>query len=139
VFCQDLFRPLVKRDDSLNLATLEAQHAERMKRAQERFVTAAQGVGCGFEWRAPSGLALDGATLHARVAAFLVNLSQRMKRRGYSSSEIQLRMTREEMGSYLGMKLETVSRMLSRFQRDGIVETNAKQVRIVDFERLACI
>jgi CRP/FNR family transcriptional regulator len=74
-----------------------------------------------------------------RVAAFLLNLSQRMRKRGYSSAEFNLRMTREELGSFLGMKLETVSRMLSKLQRDGIVETNAKQIRIVDFERLAGI
>jgi nucleotide-binding universal stress UspA family protein len=72
VVCQDLFRPLVKRDDSLNLATLEAQHEERMNRAQERFVTAAQRAGCGFEWRAPPGPALDVATLHARHADVVV-------------------------------------------------------------------
>jgi CRP/FNR family transcriptional regulator len=74
-----------------------------------------------------------------RVAAFLLNLSQRMKKRGYSSAEFNLRMTREEMGSYLGMKLETVSRMLSKFRRDGIVEARDKQIRIVDFERLSRI
>jgi CRP/FNR family transcriptional regulator, anaerobic regulatory protein len=72
-----------------------------------------------------------------RLAAFLLNLSQRMKARGYSPSEFYLRMTREEMGSYLGMKLETVSRMFSKFQKDGIVDTRGKQIRIVDFERLA--
>ena len=72
-----------------------------------------------------------------RVAAFLLNLSQRMKTRGYSGAEFNLRMTREEMGSYLGMKLETVSRMLSKFRRDGIVHASEKQIRIVDFERLS--
>jgi CRP/FNR family transcriptional regulator len=72
-----------------------------------------------------------------RVAAFLLNLSQRMKRRGYSGAEFNLRMTREEMGSYLGMKLETVSRMLSKFRRDGIVHACEKQIRIVDFDRLS--
>jgi CRP/FNR family transcriptional regulator len=46
-------------------------------------------------------------------------------------------MTRDEMGSYLGMKLETVSRMFSKFQKEGIVDTHGKQVRIVDFGRLA--
>jgi CRP/FNR family transcriptional regulator len=57
--------------------------------------------------------------------------------RRYSSSELYLRMTRDEMGSYLGMKLETVSRMFSKFQKEGIVDTHGKQVRIVDFGRLA--
>ena len=80
---------------------------------------------------------LGTMTAQQRVAAFLVNVSQRMKKRGYSSSEFHLRMSREEMGSFLGMKLETVSRMLSKLHNDGIVERNAKQIRIVDPERLA--
>ncbi|GLU35608.1 Crp/Fnr family transcriptional regulator [Trinickia caryophylli] len=72
-----------------------------------------------------------------RVATFLLNLSTRMQARGYSAAEFNLRMTREEMGNYLGMKLETVSRMFSKFQRDGLLETHGKQIRIVDLEALA--
>jgi len=71
-----------------------------------------------------------------RVAAFLLNLSARLKARGYSAAEFNLRMTREEIGSYLGMKLETVSRMFSKFQREGLVDTRGKQIRIVDPEGL---
>ncbi|RKP52608.1 fumarate/nitrate reduction transcriptional regulator Fnr [Trinickia fusca] len=71
-----------------------------------------------------------------RVANFLLNLSSRMQARGYSPNEFNLRMTREEMGNYLGMKLETVSRMFSKFQRDGLVQTRGKQIRIVDIEAL---
>lgn len=85
-------------------------------------------------------MALLGAkTSEQRLAAFLLTLSQRMKQRGYSAAEFYLRMTREEIGSYLGMKLETVSRMFSKLQKDGIVDTHGKQVRIVDFERLSKI
>ncbi|MFM0514081.1 helix-turn-helix domain-containing protein [Paraburkholderia sp. RL17-373-BIF-A] len=72
-----------------------------------------------------------------RVAAFLLNLSSRLKTRGYSPAEFHLRMTREEIGSYLGMKLETVSRMFSKFQKDGLVDTHGKQIRILDMEGLA--
>jgi CRP/FNR family transcriptional regulator, anaerobic regulatory protein len=72
-----------------------------------------------------------------RVAAFLLNLSKRFKARGYSAAEFHLRMTREEIGCYLGMKLETVSRMFSRFQRERLVDTRGKQIRIVDAEALA--
>ncbi|MGA7776769.1 MAG: fumarate/nitrate reduction transcriptional regulator Fnr [Paraburkholderia sp.] len=72
-----------------------------------------------------------------RVAAFLLNLSGRLKTRGYSPAEFHLRMTREEIGSYLGMKLETVSRMFSKFQKDGLVDTHGKQIRILDIEGLA--
>ncbi|HTH76218.1 MAG TPA: fumarate/nitrate reduction transcriptional regulator Fnr [Trinickia sp.] len=71
-----------------------------------------------------------------RVAAFLLNLSSRMKARGYSAAEFNLRMTREEMGNFLGMKLETVSRMFSKFQRDGLVQTHGKQIRIVNLDAL---
>jgi CRP/FNR family transcriptional regulator len=60
-----------------------------------------------------------------------------MKTRGYSAAEFNLRMTREEMGNYLGMKLETVSRMFSKFQRDGLVQTKGKHIRIIDVDALA--
>jgi CRP/FNR family transcriptional regulator len=72
-----------------------------------------------------------------RVAAFLLNLSKRFKALGYSAAEFHLRMTREEIGCYLGMKLETVSRMFSRAQRPRLVDTRGKQIRIVDPEGLA--
>ena len=71
-----------------------------------------------------------------RLATFLINLSKRFVRRGYSRSDFQLRMTREELGSYLGLKLETVSRLFSQFQKDGLIEVNQKHVRILDTEGL---
>jgi CRP/FNR family transcriptional regulator len=67
-----------------------------------------------------------------RLATFLLNLSKRFMRRGYSASDFHLRMTREELGSYLGLKLETVSRLFSRFQEDGLIEVQQKHVRIVN-------
>jgi CRP/FNR family transcriptional regulator len=86
-----------------------------------------------------SGLMMMLGTMTAqqRVAAFLLNLSSRMKTRGYSSAEFNLRMTREEIGSYLGLKLETVSRMFSKLQHAGVIDTNGKQVHILDSEKLA--
>jgi CRP/FNR family transcriptional regulator, anaerobic regulatory protein len=69
-----------------------------------------------------------------RLAAFLLNLSERFVRRGYSSSEFHLRMTREEIGSYLGLKLETVSRLFSAFQKDELIDVQQKYVRIRDIE-----
>jgi CRP/FNR family transcriptional regulator len=74
-----------------------------------------------------------------RLATFLLNLSQRLLARGYSPSEFHLRMTREEIGSYLGMKLETVSRTFSKFQEVGLVATQQKQIRILDREGLTKI
>jgi CRP/FNR family transcriptional regulator, anaerobic regulatory protein len=71
-----------------------------------------------------------------RLAAFLLNLSQRFAARGYSPREFHLRMTREEIGSYLGLKLETISRALSRFQEEGVLEVRTKRVKIRDMEAL---
>ena len=74
-----------------------------------------------------------------RMATFLLNLSQRFEARGYSTSEFVLRMTRAEIGNFLGLKLETVSRVLSRFVRDGLLEVDQKRIRIVDAEGLRAI
>jgi CRP/FNR family transcriptional regulator len=73
-------------------------------------------------------------TMHAdqRLAVFLLDLSQRYRVRGYSSCEFVLRMTREEIGSYLGLKLETVSRLFSRFQRDGLIQVEGRAVKLLD-------
>ena len=71
-----------------------------------------------------------------RLAAFLLNLVQRLQARGFSRSELVLRMTRHEIGSYLGLKLETVSRTFSRFAEDAMIEVYQRQVRILDIERL---
>jgi CRP/FNR family transcriptional regulator len=67
-----------------------------------------------------------------RLAAFLLNLSQRFKARGYSPAEFNLRMSRDEIGSYLGLKLETVSRAFSRFQEEGLLAVHQRKVRILD-------
>jgi CRP/FNR family transcriptional regulator len=71
-----------------------------------------------------------------RLAAFLINLSQRFVARGYSPSEFHLRMTREEIGSYLGLKLETVSRIFSKFQSEGLIAVQQKHIRILDTDGL---
>ena len=71
-----------------------------------------------------------------RLATFLLNLSKRLLRRGYSASDFHLRMTREEIGSYIGLKLETVSRLFSAFQNDGLLEIAQKHVRIVSIAGL---
>jgi CRP/FNR family transcriptional regulator len=68
---------------------------------------------------------------------FLLNLSQRFAARGYSPSEFNLRMTREEIGSYLGLKLETVSRTFSKFQEEGMIGVQQKFIRILDSACLA--
>lgn len=67
-----------------------------------------------------------------RVAAFLLGLSARLGALGYSRSSFNLRMTRQEIGSYLGLKLETVSRAFSRFQEEGLISVHQKHIRILD-------
>jgi CRP/FNR family transcriptional regulator len=79
---------------------------------------------------------LGSMNAEERLAAFLLNISQRMKARGYSASEFHLRMSRAEIGSYLGMKLETVSRTFSAFQHQRLLDVDKKHVRIVDLEGL---
>jgi len=71
-----------------------------------------------------------------RLAAFLLNLVQRLHARGFSQSELTLRMTREEIGSYLGMKLETVSRTFSKFSDEGIIEVKQRYVKIINADAL---
>ena len=67
-----------------------------------------------------------------RLAAFLLDLSQRYQERGYSPCEFVLRLTREEIGSHLGLKLETVSRLFSRFQREGLIQVQGRTVKLLD-------
>ncbi|HSG21996.1 MAG TPA: fumarate/nitrate reduction transcriptional regulator Fnr [Azonexus sp.] len=74
-----------------------------------------------------------------RLAAFLLNLSQRFTARGYSHAEFFLRMTREEIGSYLGLKLETVSRTFSRFQEEGHIAVQQKHIRILNVNGLKAL
>jgi len=71
-----------------------------------------------------------------RLAAFLLNLVQRLHARGFSQSEFILRMSREEIGSYLGMKLETVSRTFSKFSEEGIIEVKQRYVHILEPDAL---
>ena len=74
-----------------------------------------------------------------RLAAFLLNLSQRFMARGFSQHEFHLRMTREEIGSYLGLSLETVSRLFSRFQEDRHITVQQKHIRILDIPGLKSV
>ena len=84
-------------------------------------------------------LLLGSMRAEERVAAFLLNLVQRLHARGFSGSELVLRMTREEIGSYLGMKLETVSRTFSKFADDGVIDVHQRHVRILDTDALQSI
>jgi CRP/FNR family transcriptional regulator len=77
-------------------------------------------------------LLLGSMRAEERVAAFLLNLAERLRARGFSSEALLLRMTRDEIGSYLGLKLETVSRTFSRFQEEGLLDVKQRAIRILD-------
>ncbi len=81
-------------------------------------------------------LLLGSMRAEERLAAFLLNLVHRLHARGFSQSELILRMSREEIGSYLGMKIETVSRTFSKFAEEGIVEVKQRHVRILNTQAL---
>jgi len=81
-------------------------------------------------------LLLGSMCAEERLAKFLLNLGKRLLRRGFSSSNFILRMTREEIGSYLGLKLETVSRLFSSFQKRGLLEVRDKHISITDIGQL---
>ncbi|MBY0465234.1 MAG: fumarate/nitrate reduction transcriptional regulator Fnr [Burkholderiales bacterium] len=84
-------------------------------------------------------LLLGSMRADERLAAFLLNLAQRLHARGFSQSELVLRMTREEIGSYLGMKLETVSRTFSKFVEDDVIEVRQRYVHIKNTDALRLI
>lgn len=71
-----------------------------------------------------------------RVASFILNLSARFKRRGYSPHTFRMPMSRNEIGNYLGLAVETVSRVFTRFQSLGILDVNGKEVHITNRELL---
>jgi hypothetical protein len=81
-------------------------------------------------------LLLGNMRAEERIAAFLLNLSQRLHHRGFAANDFILRMSREEIGSYLGLKLETVSRTLSRFHQEGLIVVEHKHVRLLKPELL---
>jgi CRP/FNR family transcriptional regulator len=81
-------------------------------------------------------LSLGTSRADQRVAGYLLEVSRRLHAIGYSSTELNLRMTRREIGSYLGLKLETVSRLLSRLHREGTIGISGRAVRLFNRETL---
>lgn len=74
-----------------------------------------------------------------RLAAFLVNLSIRLKQRNFSETEFYLSMSRKDIGNYLGLTIETISRTFSRFQTEGLLTTQRKYVNILKLDELKAI
>ena len=74
-----------------------------------------------------------------KLAFFLISLSDRLKRRGFSAFKFTLSLTRQEIGNHLGLALETVSRLFNRFQKDDLITVNSKQIEIKDIARLRAL
>ena len=82
---------------------------------------------------------LGSLRAEGRVAAFLLDMLDRLKVRGFSENEMVLRMTREDIGSYLGLKLETVSRVLAKLSAGGLISVDNRHVRVLQREALAAL
>jgi CRP/FNR family transcriptional regulator len=81
-------------------------------------------------------LTLGSRSAEARLTLFLLDLAERFRARGYSAREFVLRMTREEIASYLGLKLETVSRLFSSLQEQGLLQVQGRAVKLLDVNGL---
>lgn len=81
-------------------------------------------------------LMLGNMSADERLAAFLLNLSQRLNMRGYSSREFVLRMSREAIGSYLGLRLETICRCIALLRQEQLVDIQGRNVKILDLADL---
>lgn len=84
-------------------------------------------------------MTINKRTAEERIATFLISLSTRFKNLGYSAKEYNLPMSRQEIGNYLGLTIETVSRLFTKFQRNGLVTINRKAIRIDDLPTLHAI
>ena len=82
-------------------------------------------------------LLLNRKTAEEKLAAFLTNLAQRFGSRGFSRKEFRLTMTRGEIGNYLGLTVETISRLLGRFHKDELIHVDGKLITITNFEELS--
>jgi len=74
-----------------------------------------------------------------RLVSFLLDFSARLSARGFAAKEFRLRMTREEIGSYLGLKLETISRLFSRLSDAGLISIRHRSVQLLDMAALHAI
>lgn len=79
---------------------------------------------------------LNKRTAQERLLFFIAHLSKRFEERGFSHKEFNLTMTRNEIGNYLGLTVETISRLLTRFQKEGIIRVDGKLITILDFDKL---
>ena len=81
-------------------------------------------------------LTLSKKNADERLATFLMNLSCRYKKRGYSASSFRLTMSRNEIGNFLGLAVETVSRVFSRFQKQLLINVEGKEIQLLKPNKL---
>ena len=79
---------------------------------------------------------LNRKNAEQRVATFIVSLSERYHARGLSSTEFRLTMTRSDIGNYIGLTVETISRLLNRFHKSGLIKVDGKLISIIDIDKL---
>lgn len=119
--------------EDTELCVLPFDHLEALARTSKEFqrnLHALLSRELGRERR--TMLMLGTMRAEQRLAAFLLDLADRYAARGYSASEVVLRMTREDIGRHLGMKLETVSRLFSRFDQEGLIRVHGREVKLID-------
>jgi CRP/FNR family transcriptional regulator, anaerobic regulatory protein len=81
-------------------------------------------------------LLLGSRCAEERLVIFLLDLARRYQERGYSSSEFMLRMTREDIASFVGLKLETISRLFSHLQGEGMIQVQGRAIKLLDVPAL---
>ncbi|MEI6895577.1 MAG: fumarate/nitrate reduction transcriptional regulator Fnr [Colwellia sp.] len=79
---------------------------------------------------------LNKKNAEQRVATFIVSLSERYHARGLSANEFRLTMTRSDIGNYIGLTVETISRLLNRFHKSGLIKVDGKLITIIDIDKL---
>jgi CRP/FNR family transcriptional regulator, anaerobic regulatory protein len=84
-------------------------------------------------------LLLGKKNAEERLAAFLINMSKRLHRRGLSATDFHLSMSRHEIGNYLGLAVETVSRLFTRFQEEGLLKVDRKHVQLLDLAGIEAV
>jgi len=129
VALEDSWVCVIRFEDFDNLAQEVGSLRQQFHRIMSREIVRDHGV----------MLLLGSMRAEERLATFLLGLSQRFTARGYSASEFHLRMTRDEIGSYIGLSLETVSRLFSRFQEEGLITVQQKHIRILDIAGLKAV
>ncbi len=84
-------------------------------------------------------LLLGKKSAEERLAAFLLSMSKRLHKRGLSPTDFYLSMSRHEIGNYLGLAVETVSRLFTRFQDEGLLKVDRKHVELLDLEAMEAL